>query len=248
MQDWHLERMTWSEVADAIKQTPFLLIPLGARLKEHGFHLPLNTDYLIAKYFAERVVKSIPMLVSSVIEISYYPAFTEYSGSEHIPFETAVDLVYQKCKSHYKHGISHIYILNTGFSTLKVLKKVAEYFGQDKSFFSYSNFSYYAQDPTIKNLEQQKQGSHADELETSMMLYIQPELVKMDRAINAENLEITRNGSFLTPNNKLAKGIFSPSGAWGNPLLATPEKGKTIVELFMAHLKQEISAFLTQAP
>ena len=50
-----LEHLTWVEAEAAFARTPTLLLPIGAILKEHGPHLPLNTDYLLALELARRV-------------------------------------------------------------------------------------------------------------------------------------------------------------------------------------------------
>ncbi len=83
------------------------------------------------------------------------------------------------------------------------------------------------------SVERQPRGTHADEIETSNMLYIAPHLVRMDLA--RPELSPDRPGP-LTRRIDAAAGVYSPSGAWGDPTLATPEKGRVVTEAIVAEL------------
>jgi creatinine amidohydrolase/Fe(II)-dependent formamide hydrolase-like protein len=63
------------KAADALVTYPVLVIPLGARLKEHGYHLPLNNDWTMAEYFSKQVFASCPVLMAPTVEHGFYPAF-----------------------------------------------------------------------------------------------------------------------------------------------------------------------------
>jgi creatinine amidohydrolase len=88
-----------------------------------------------------------------------------------------------------------------------------------------------------ESVEQQPHGTHADEIETSSMLYVAPQLVRMERA--TPELAPDRPGG-LTRKPDAASGVFSPSGAWGDPTLATAEKGRVVTEAII----EEIIDFL----
>lgn len=235
-----MESMTWDEIEQSISQLPFLLIPLGPRLKEHGYHLPMNTDYIMAEYFRDELLKSFKILSASTIDMNYFPAFTEYPGSEHLHFETAIQLVYEKCQCHIKHGITHIYIINMGISTNSVLEVVKEKLKKHNVLMEYTNHLYIDAAPEIKALQQQERGTHADELETSMMLYIRPEVVRFYRAIKDNNLEKDPNRPGpLTRNPCASSGVYSPTGVWGDPTLASYEKGRVIVSTYLELMKRD---------
>ena len=63
MKGRYLDTMTWREAEKALKRFPVIVTPLGARLKEHGHHLPLNNDWIMAEYLAKRIVERLPVLV-----------------------------------------------------------------------------------------------------------------------------------------------------------------------------------------
>jgi creatinine amidohydrolase len=89
--------------------------------REHGPHLPLNNDWLMAEYFAKRVMAATPVVVYPTINYHFYPAFVEYPGSTGMRLETARDLVVDIVRSIARHGPRRFYVLNTGVSTLRAL-------------------------------------------------------------------------------------------------------------------------------
>ena len=52
MRGRYVESLTWVEAEAALRARPTLLLPVGARTKEHGPHLPLDTDFRVAEYLA----------------------------------------------------------------------------------------------------------------------------------------------------------------------------------------------------
>ena len=77
-----IEDLTWPEVAERLTAGWPVLVPIGARSKEHGHHLPMCTDYLLARAFTDGVLAELPVLAAPVIDFGYYPAFLRYSGSQ----------------------------------------------------------------------------------------------------------------------------------------------------------------------
>ena len=56
-----IEHMMWDEVARHIANGAAAILPIGAAAKQHGFHLPLNTDRIQAEYLASRLAMRIEM-------------------------------------------------------------------------------------------------------------------------------------------------------------------------------------------
>jgi creatinine amidohydrolase len=92
-------------------------------------------------------------------------------------------------------------------------------------------------------VRQQARGTHADEIETSMMLYIAPQRVDMSKAVKDDH----ERGTGGLTRTAGAAGTYSPSGTWGDATLATREKGRLIVEATVAGVLREIEA-LRRAP
>ena len=49
-----LERMTWPQAQEAFKRTSVVVVPIGST-EQHGPHLPLGTDFLVAQELARRL-------------------------------------------------------------------------------------------------------------------------------------------------------------------------------------------------
>src|SRR5262249_55675495 len=163
-----------------------VVIPLGAESKEHGRHLQLNNDFLMAEYFKRRVLQAAPtnVVIAPTINYSFYPAFLEYPGSTSVSLDTARAMFNDIVRSLAHYGPHRFYILNTGISTLRPLELSAADLAKDGILLRYFDLS--KENPVEKKLRQSG-GSHADEVETSMMLYIAPETVQMKKAMRDFN-------------------------------------------------------------
>jgi creatinine amidohydrolase len=231
-----IEFLTWPEVESALSSCDTVLVPVGAQCKEHGPHLPLNTDWVYAGYLARRVVEACRVIALPTVGYGYYPAFSEYPGSVSIGAETCRDGVCDICRSFARHGLRQFYVLNTGISTIAPLAAARQALSADGLRMEFLDLRTIAV-AARESVEQQPHGTHADEIETSSMLYVAPQLVRMERA--TPELAPDRPGG-LTRKPDAASGVFSPSGAWGDPTLATAEKGRVVTEAII----EEIIDFL----
>lgn len=232
----HIENLTWVEAEKALTEYQVVLIALGARTKEHGPHLQLNNDYLMAEYLKDRVAAQVPVVVLPTLQYGYYPAFLEYPGSISLRAETFRDMIIDISRSLQGYGIKKVYILNTGVSTLRPLQQAKESLGRDGLELWYLNIL----DVDRKlpaDLLKQEGGTHADESETSMMLYIAPDSVDMRLAVKDFDPRPDRPGLTRDPQGS---GSYSPTGIWGDPTLATHEKGRIIVEHTVSEIVKQI--------
>jgi len=220
-----LEQLSWDEAEHILTPDRIVVIPLGAESKEHGRHLQLNNDWVMAEYLKDRVLAAAPVVIVPTINYSYYPAFLEYPGSTSLKKETARDMILDICHSLASYGPRRFYILNTGISTIRPLSEAVKELASEGVTLRY--FDWDEIDAVVKKVQQEAGGTHADEIETSMMLYIAPNTVRMSRAV--KDLNPDRRGP-LTRNPKATEGTYSPTGAWGDPTFATREKGQILVE------------------
>jgi creatinine amidohydrolase len=232
----NLEDLTWIEAEEVLKRFEVVLIALGARTKEHGPHLLLKNDYIMAEYLKERVMKEVPVAVLPTLQYGYYPAFLEYPGSVSLRAETFKKVIVDICQSMNGYGIRKFYILNTGVSTLRPLKEASEELSKQGIAMKYLNILE-VDKKLPPGLLQQEGGTHADEGETSMMLYTAPETVDMSKAVKDFDSRPHRRGLTRDPEGQ---GHYSPTGTWGNPTLATREKGKIIVETAIKEIIKQV--------
>jgi creatinine amidohydrolase len=236
-----LENLTWMEAEKVLTRDTVVVIPLGAESKEHGPHLKLKNDFLMAEYLKNRVLQSSNVVVAPTINYSFYPAFLEYPGSTSLRLETARDVVVDICRSLANFGPRRFYILNTGVSTLRPLAAAQEALAADGILMRYLDL--HVTEPVEKQIRKEEGGTHADEIETSMMLYMAPESVDMKKAVKDYNGS-KPGGLTRDPNGK---GTYSPTGVWGDATLATREKGKIVTEALVKSILSEIEE-LRSAP
>jgi creatinine amidohydrolase len=230
-----LEKLSWDEAEKVLTRDQVVVIAMGAGSKEHGLHLQLNNDFLMAEYLKERVLEKAAVVVAPTINYSYYPAFLEYPGSTSVGLETARNMVTEIVRSIAHYGPRKFYLINTGISTLRPLKQSAEELAKDGILMRYLDFT---QEDPVETRLRKSGGTHADEIETAEMLYIAPETVRMEKA--RRDLNPDQPGG-LTRDPK-GKGTYSPTGAWGDPTLATREEGQELVEATVMRILREIEA------
>ena len=230
-----LEDLTWVEAEKILTSDKVVVIPLGAESKEHGPHLRLKNDWLIAQYLRDRVLEQSDAVVAPTLNYSYYPAFLEYPGSTSLRLETARDMVVDICQSLARYGPRRFYVINTGVSTLAALKPASELLASEGIVLQYTNIIK-ATEAVEKEVSKQEGGTHADEIETSIMLYIAPDSVDMKKAVK----DYHPGKGWLTRNPKATDGAYSPTGIWGDPTLATVEKGKKLTGALVQTVLKEI--------
>lgn len=238
-----LETLSWDEAERVLTPDAIVVIALGAESKEHGRHLQLNNDFLMAEYLKKRVLNAAPpnVVVAPTINYSFYPAFLEYPGSTSVSFDTARAMVADIVHSLAHYGPRRFYILNTGISTLHPLAEASADLAKDGILLRYTDLT---KDAPAEEKVRQSAGTHADEIETSMMLFIAPETVRMKKAVRDLN---PHQPGGLTRDPQ-GKGTFSPTGAWGDPTLATREKGQAVTESLVATILKAIADLRQETP
>jgi creatinine amidohydrolase len=233
-----IEDLTWSDVADAFKADVPVILPIGAAAKEHGHHLPMKTDWLLARALAEGIAASLPVLIAPIVPFGYYPVFRSYAGSQHLSADTFVRLLTELLEGLTDQGARRIAIVNTGVSTEGPIglatRAILERRGIKIGVADIRRLGRGAD-----HLLQQQLGSHADERETSVLLAIAPELVRMDLA-RADYGKEPPPGIFAIPSTMQSTDAgapdYSETGAFGDPTLASAEKGRAVLDAMIADL------------
>ena len=233
-----IEDLTWPEVAAAFKADVPVIIPIGAASKEHGHHLPMKTDWLLARALAEGIAARLPVLIAPIVPFGYYPVFQSYPGSQHLSADTFVRLLTELLERLLDQGARRLAILNTGVSTEGpiglVTRGILERRGVKIGVADIRRLGRKAD-----HLLKQQFGGHADERETSILLAIAPELVRMD-LVRADYGKEPPPGIFSTPTTMQSTDAgaadYSETGAFGDPTLASAEKGRAFLDAMIADL------------
>jgi len=202
-----LEELTWPEAKARFEAGALVLLPIGAAAKAHGAHLPLKTDAGTARALAERLIEietwRLPVVAAPVLGAGYYPAFTRFAGSQHISADTFRAVVRELLETFAAQGARRFALLNTGVSTEKPLDEVAA--GRTDTLVLHMRLAGRSADALIEK----KEGGHADERETSVMLALDPRSVRLEKLAPA--------------------GPFETSAATGDPTRATAFKGERLL-------------------
>jgi creatinine amidohydrolase len=215
---------------------------MGAESKEHGPHLKLKTDYLEAEYYKRQILARADVVVAPTINYGFYPAFVDYPGSTTLRLETARDMLVDICRGLARYGPKRFYALNTGVSTLRALAPAAQILGTEGIVLRYTNILEVGAEAE-KQVKKEEGGTHADEIETSLMLYIDPGSVDMGKAV--KDYHPSESGGLTRDPHK--PGAYSASGIYGDATLATREKGEVVARATVEGMLREIEA-LRRAP
>ena len=236
-----IERMHWDDVARRVKDGAVAILPIGAAAKQHGFHLPLNTDRIQAEWLAGRMAEKIDALVWPTLTYGHYPAFVEYAGSSSLSIATFEALVREIAGQILGGGCPKLLVLNTGISTLAPVDRALARLASDrvKHVWIHGGPRY---PRVVRQLSEQSHGSHADEMETSLMLALAPHLVDMSRAEASPALDHETPGA-LTPTDPSSPN-YSRSGSFGDPTRATAAKGEALLAAMLDDLDEQAAAFI----
>lgn len=202
------------------------IVPIGS-IEQHGSHLPLATDTILAEEIAKRV--------SNLVDAFVLPCVSYGVSSEHKPLfnvsiknETFAALVSDICSSLAENGINKIVLLNAHYGNDAVLASIAQMVMDrvPKGTLIYSLSYWFVLNNEI---------GHADANETSLMLAIRPDLVNMKNAKGGsikigslksdEKLVLSRLMTLPSSFPKIAS-----SGVWGSPRNASGKKGKVMLD------------------
>jgi creatinine amidohydrolase len=233
---YRLEDYAWPEAEMLLRPDTVVVIPLGAAASEHGPHLKLRTDAVLADYFGRRILQTSTVVVAPSLTYHYYPAFVEYPGSTSVSLEAARDFTADVVRSLSRFGPKRFYALNTNLSAGGALDPAARALASEGVLLTYTDFAARLAQAG-QGVRQQAGGSHADEIETSMMLYIDPASLDMSRAVRDYN---PGRGALRLTRTQGGEGAYSPTGIFGDPTLASAAKGRWFVDSLVAAIVTDI--------
>ena len=225
--------LTWMEIERRLTDGAVAVVPVGAAAKAHGPHLPMGTDCLQAEWLARRLAERISVLVWPTLSYGYYPAFVDYPGSCSLSRSTFLALASEVLRDILRAGAQKVLVVNTGLSTVAPLEEAVgrvSASGYVRLAHVYRGRRYR---DLVARLKQQRYGSHADEIETSLMLVIAANAVNMDKA-QVWDRRCFEHGPFSRTDPDSPN--YTPSGVYGDPTLATVQKGERLLEAMLADL------------
>ncbi len=234
-----LANLTWVEFEEYVKTGRIrkILLPMGS-LEQHGPHLPLSTDTIIADHVAIAVSEICDdCCLMPPVELGFSLEHLGFPGTVSLQMETVTKIIIDIVDSLMKSDLNKIFIINghggnrpTIDSTLmKIKHSYPEAHAYCFTILDMVNEKY----ARLRKSKRRLVG-HADEIETSMMLAINPSLVDRDKA-TVEEPALPEDISF--EHDDMAKISFgwrardlTKSGTIGDPRSADPTTGRALLD------------------
>lgn len=215
-----LDELSWVDVAAHIARDPRLIVPVGA-LEQHGPHLPLGSNVLIARHLAVDLSREFSVLRAPTI---YYGVNVKgaqnYAGTATLRQKTLHRSINELLGTWEIHGFTE-FIVITAHRHEPHLDALATLITRRARVRVVSVW-----DVDITDLLETQPGPlHADEAETSLMLHLYPENVIMDRA---KDFELTDAQFKRYLKGQLVVPPAGGAGVVGHPTAATAAKGESI--------------------
>ncbi len=203
-------------------------MPIGAT-EQHGPHLPLTTDTLLAEAFVHRVAQKSCGLVLPALPFGYSWTWRDIPGTLTLRFETFTELIRDVAESVTRYGVKALCIVTGHEANRSPLKYALREKIADQVPLKLLHLFYPGMHDILEEAESRAwQGEllHAEEVETSLMLAQHPELVRMGLA-EADYPDIPElyGASVVTMGDIMRTGIF------GDATVASAEKGRRWLEL-----------------
>ncbi|MCS7225099.1 MAG: creatininase family protein [Armatimonadetes bacterium] len=239
---WWLEagRATWQQCASFLQRCPCALLPLGST-EQHGPHLPLSTDTIIAQFLALRTAQLSCGLVLPALPFGYSWVWRHFPGTVTLSDQTLRAIVDDVAESLHRYGCRALLLLTAHGANQAHLKYAVREIA-DRLPLKIAYLFYPGIDQVVKETDSPlwlKGSFHADEIETSLMLHLAPDLVLSERGAPCY--------PELSPDYEISSlelGALSPTGVFGDPTTASTEKGQRWLEIIARSAADQWSAFL----
>lgn len=219
---------TWTDIDEYLRSSdvPTAILPVGS-VEAHGPHLPLTVDSIIAEAIAREVGKRVGALVLPTLHYGQIWSLRNFPGTIWLKSSTLSRVIYEIAVSLRKHGFKLFVVINGHVGNTSAIKE-----GLRKALEEGLHVMMFNPDLirsiASKYIESEfwhKRYFHAEEIETSLILYLRPELVRMEKAVaDYPETPFDLDYTFI-PWDRLTR-----HGVIGDPTKASREKGKAIFE------------------
>ena len=247
MQKINLFEMTRPEVEEAIASgVDTVIITIGST-EQHGLHLPLGTDAIMGEALGQRVAHALgDTLLAPGMRIGCSEHHMDFAGSLTLSRQTFIGVVGDICRSLARHGFRHIVLLPTHGGNFAPLAKAVEAIRPELSgvnLIAFTDLMAFMdeifQTGKARKVTPEQAGAHAGEFETSIMLYLRPDLVAIDKA----------QPGYVGDQLRIAPLVFekgfravTANGVLGDPRNASAANGEAymaaITDLLVGYIKK----------
>lgn len=240
-----LEEMTSEEFANYVDNLTVVILPIGA-VEEHGWHLPLNTDTIQPEKVAEDVEKILEkdnykVLIAPTLNYGNCMTTANFPGTISITSDSLRSVVKDIIKEFMRHRIKNIVVLSghAGSNHMAALRMAAEDALKEGNAKIMVLSDY---DIAYKHLGEEvpADDGHGGMLETSRVMAIRPELVKLDRSQGESHPKLPPYRILKNPEKYFTKGYR------GYPDKANAELGEKMNKMIAEELANLIEDMIDE--
>ncbi len=242
--EYLFEKLTWPEVNEAVRAGRVAILP-AATIEDHGLHLPVDTDVVIATAVCERTARLIPdeVVLLPCVKVGYSPHHVDGPGVLTARWDVFIEYVKDITTSLAYHGFRKILIVNGHGSNRPNLDLAARLTVVERPDVQCAYLSWWDLLSVQQVFGAERESmwtSHACELETSVYLAVDPAHVQMDKARLDVHPNITRHfwsdlagrrpDGYANPVSLVEYwSTVTETGTLGDPRCATAEKGEHVL-------------------
>lgn len=239
--EYRYNRLTWAEMDQAIAMQKVVLLPTGST-EQHARHLPLETDAFLVETVCLEAGRRAPDRILVLPPVSYGLNLhhIDFPGTIHVEPEVFIAFCVNITKSVAYHGFEKILIVNGhGSNTPLVDLAARKTVLATKSLCAAVNYFSLAME-AFNEVRDTPVMAHADEFETSLLLHLAPERVRMEEVSKGNDVM----GNYLSSDSTYDYpvrfndfwGRWTKVGVHGDATTATAEKGKVVFEAAVSGL------------
>ncbi len=240
-----LDTLTWPEVqAELERGRDTVVITFGAT-EQHALHMPLSTDALMGDHFARLIAERLDAFVAPTVRVGCSSHHLDFPGTLSLEDETFHAVVGDLVRSLAGSGFKRIFLVPTHGGNFAPLGEAVQKLGElaGARVLALTDIGALLRIALAGHEEHgvpvEEGGLHAGEWETSMLLAVKPDLVRMDRARPGYTGDIQSGLERM-----FAGGVkaISDNGAIGDPSRASVEHGKRYWEVALGIALEQIEA------
>ena len=236
-----IKQLTWMEFDERRKETQTLIVPSGA-VEVYGPHLPLGTDIIVAEQIACLVAQKTGALVSPWLEVGHSHPLYAFPGTVYCRPETVKAVYRDICESYIHWGFKNILVINTHRNNAFPLDDLMMDL-QDEYSVRCASVPWWQYLPSLSQdvFETPEPQNHASEAATSIMLYLLPEYVRMEKRMDVTSKVENRFPSIV---QYPSYDQLTDYGTLGDALSGSADKGKIVVERAVTEISRFVKEIL----
>lgn len=245
----YLARLTWTDIAALPKDPGVVILPVGA-IEQHGPHLPVLTDSLLVNHVLDATLAALPDDVAAwaLPSLNYGKSneHTGFPGTFSLSAATLTATLHDIATGVRAAGFRRLAFINGHGGNMALLDMAARDIRVATGLQTYClHPMLYVEPPFPITPEERRLGFHAGELETSLVLAIDPALARMDRAVSHFAAFPETDTSLFFFGHASAAWLsrdWSPTGVFGDATIATAAKGEQLIAAAVDRLGALIAA------